>query len=533
MSSHSYVDPIEAQPENERLMPENPKAHERGLRRYFWAAAAVLPFLLIYWIHKHCLGNAATGFVQGDQAYYLANARAIFARGNGVFYPNPFDASRSAPVIYFQWPIWLAGVTLALLAIDPGILYVALGVVASFALAVLTWRLVELRTRDERLRPWVFLFIMWGGGLLSLAGLLSPLGDPFLFDPAEGFWFQNWGRNAIFSLESLYHALMAAFWIALLSSRWRWALLFAVLVLGAHPFTGVILIAGATPWLAVSFRDRVPAWFYAGMAAAAAAFCAYYFLYLPSFPEHAAIVAQWALAWNLSLFQNFLALGPVAILATVTLLRTPRPWGRGEKLFLCFFGASFLLSNHQWFMKPIQPLHFTRGYPWIALALLGAPTLERILHALRRISGSAFVGVAGALLAFSALDNAGFLLQNAETCPEHIDLAPDARALLKRAAADGLKGTFFSPITNVNLLAPTYSKLTPYYSHPYLTPHGEEREAKILSTLASNRPAAWLGEIDFVLLDTRTRSGWMEPRGWAELYRSGSWAMFQNKMRNQ
>jgi hypothetical protein len=514
-------------------MPEQIKAQERGLRRFFWAGAAVFPFLLIYWFHKRCLGSAATGFVQGDQAYYLANARAIFTRGNGILYPNPFDASPSSPVIYFQWPIWLAGVTLTLLGIDPGVLYVALGVVGPFALAALTWRLVELRTRDEKLRPWVFLFIMWGGGLLSLAGLLSPLGDPFLFDPAGGFWFQNWGRNAIFSLESLYHALMAAYWLAIIGSRWRLALFFAVLVLGAHPFTGVILIAGSAAWLAVGWKDRVPAWFYAGMAAASAAFCAYYFLYLPSFPEHAAIVAQWALAWNLSLFQNLLALGPVAILAFFTLFSAPRPWGREEKLFISFFCASFLLSNHQWFMKPVQPLHFTRGYPWIALALLGIPALERLLLVLRRIAGGTFITVVGSLLAISALDNAGFLLQNAETCPEHIDLAPDARALLARAAADELKGTFFSPATNVNLLAPTYSNLTPYYSHPYLSPHGEEREANVRTTLASNRPAAWLEEIDYVLLDTRTPNGWMAPKSWVELFRSGTWAMFRNAKKNR
>lgn len=47
-----------------------------------------------------------------------------------------------------------------------------------------------------------------------------------------------------------------------------------------------------------------------------------------------------------------------------------------ERLFLVWFLAVFALANHEAFIKnPYQPIHFTRGYEWMPLFLLGAPLL--------------------------------------------------------------------------------------------------------------------------------------------------------------
>src|SRR6266704_3622578 len=37
--------------------------------------------------------------------------------------------------------------------------------------------------------------------------------------------------------------------------------------------------------------------------------------------------------------------------------------------------VAFILANHEFAIRPIQPLHFDRGYIWIPLFLMGARSL--------------------------------------------------------------------------------------------------------------------------------------------------------------
>jgi hypothetical protein len=64
---------------------------------------ALLLWLTILAVHYAGNGESATGFIQYDQPYYVANGRAVFDRDNGVLYPNPSDADADAPMIYFHW----------------------------------------------------------------------------------------------------------------------------------------------------------------------------------------------------------------------------------------------------------------------------------------------------------------------------------------------------------------------------------------------------------------------------------------------
>ena len=69
----------------------------------------LLPWLAILTAHYVGNGSNATGFIQYDQPYYVANGRAAFERGDGFRYPNPSDSSADAPVIYFHWLPWALG----------------------------------------------------------------------------------------------------------------------------------------------------------------------------------------------------------------------------------------------------------------------------------------------------------------------------------------------------------------------------------------------------------------------------------------
>ena len=64
---------------------------------------SVLPFLAIPIAHLLSNIQTATGFFHYELPYYVANGRAALERGNGLFYPNPFDPAADAPAIYAHW----------------------------------------------------------------------------------------------------------------------------------------------------------------------------------------------------------------------------------------------------------------------------------------------------------------------------------------------------------------------------------------------------------------------------------------------
>lgn len=191
-----------------------------------------------------------------EMPYYCADGREIFERGNGFMYCNPYDPDPAAPVIYFHWLLWLLGFMTMKLHISPGMATVATGAVAGVVCAWLTFRLVEAILPSRRWLGLCYLAVMWGGGLLVAAAGVANLctGQQLVvnllrFDPFEGCWFLNWGRNLVLPNETVYHALVAWCWLAVVRDR-QWPAVAAVTALAAtHPFSGVqhLLVLGA--WL--------------------------------------------------------------------------------------------------------------------------------------------------------------------------------------------------------------------------------------------------------------------------------------------
>ncbi len=184
-----------------------------------------------------------TGFVFYDMPYYSANGREIFeAGGNGWAYANPYD--RGAPIIYFHWLPWLLGFGIKILHVDPGLQFVILGLIFGLLMSRLTYAVVETILPKQDFRDLLFLLVMWGGGILSLAAVLMNLvhGDPWWekllqFDPGGGLWFLNWGRNLVFGTEALYHFLVAGIWLSLIKGKWGYATLGGLALATTHPFS--------------------------------------------------------------------------------------------------------------------------------------------------------------------------------------------------------------------------------------------------------------------------------------------------------
>src|SRR5207249_955712 len=99
----------------------------------------------------------------------------------------------------------------------------------------------------------------------------------------------------------------------------------------------------------------------------------YYLVFLEAYEPHRALRRTWSLAWTQTSASMLLAYGPAALLAAARLLQGRRRLRPDVALWVTCFAVSFLLSKHDWFTSPRQPLHFTRGYVWLPLWLLGLP----------------------------------------------------------------------------------------------------------------------------------------------------------------
>ena len=485
----------------------------RGWRAWLLAAAFYLPMAVVVLAHLLLppAGEWPTGFLQYDQQSYMAMAREPFdalaeGRGFSPAFGLPTSPDPETPRHYFAPHLLLLGVVQWLGDFDPGRLYLAFGAVAGLVflrLAIALYGRV-VRDRDGAALLGLACFL-WGGGLFVAAGLVASASPGrldynslFQFDPYGGFWLLNLGRNLFYAVESYYHAVALALLLALFDRRWLPAMLLLVLLAASHPFTGLqfLLITLAwtlLEWLLRPAADRPPLWFALSALALAALFLAYHFLLLPQSAEHRALMQQWSLSWILPL--EAIALGYALVLPPAVLqclaggLRDRR-----RQLLLTIAGVSFLLANHELFISPRQPLHFTRGYDWMALFLLGAPLLVGLLRSWlagwRRLLAAA---VAGLFL----LDNAAWLavqaVQNAGGFGAARRLTAAERQTLARLDDPTYAGHLLvSADERLGYDAIAYTSLRSWYSQEHSTPWSPERLAELRAWATTGRePAAW------------------------------------------
>ena len=483
-----------------------------------WAFLAVLPFWSVYLAHVMLGPNRPTGFIILDCAYYCANGREIFERGNGLAYCNPYDPDPAAPVIYWHWLPWLLGAGTKLIGLDPGFTLCLLGAIGGLACAYLTFRLVEAVLPSSRYLAPCFLFTMWGGGLLVVAAIATNLAlgrPPWYFllqhDPFEGMWFLNWGRNLILPTEAVYHALVAGAWLAVVRDR-PWAAVGSIAALAAtHPFSGVqhLLVLGAWfAWREVARRRlEWPAVAHLGIFVT---FCGYYFGYLPRFPQHQDIHGRWSLDWNLGLMSLLAAGGPVFALAAARCWRDRQHWRPEMTFFLIAAAVSLALAKHELFLPARQPLHFTRGYTWLPLCLLGLPLVQQgLIWALSAPLRAGRIALTAAVAAFAVLDNTTFLVgmwnQPADQPRDcHMSQAlADAFCFMERAGITGIL-LVISPDDDswedYNYLSATYTGMTPLHGHPHLTPAYEDIIAETRAWYQRGAPAPRLDRVDVMIL---------------------------------
>lgn len=503
-----------------------------SIRSWTFAALLYLPVVCFYAAH-YAVGIAdpsqhPTGFVQYDQPYYLANARQYLdGATDGLRYASPFSSLEAPEPIYFQPQVAALALLWKLTGADPGLLFVLFGAVFGVLCIHRCLRLLSLAlpsgTRGHGLLALLFL---WGGGILFVAGTAygllhsepwgEALSNGFRFDPAGGWWFLNLGRNLVYPLEAYYHFLYFALLVALMEGKHARAMLWLSVLVASHPFTGTAAALVVVGWCCTERwllrKDAVPHWMPFAALGLLGTTLYYYGIVLPHNAEHASLMAQWTIAWKEDLITILCAYGSVGVLA----LWRMRSWDRAgavlgvpqNRLLLLLAVITFALENHDLVMEPVQPLHFSRGYTWSALFLLGVPVLSAGLDRLRTL-GTLQRGLAIATLsALLLMDNAAWMgvrtRANLRGAGENITLSADQRALYEWLSTHVPANTLL--VANDPMaayLALVYTPHRAYCSHQFNTPYGAARRAALEAYFHGTVTDAALRESHIVVVDAR------------------------------
>ncbi len=454
-----------------------------------------------------------------DMPVYWANAREYFdGRGFSFFFGNASSYDYTTPRIYFQ-PLTFAMGVLSTTGISPGLGFAVTGLLTATLCARCAISLYDHYSgRNEAHRTAGLVAFFWGGGLIVLGGLIWGLqrGDGplhvFRFDPGGGQWFQNFGRNLIIATEALYHALFFATVLGIVQRRF--ALAFAVLAITciSHPFTGVQLLAVCFLWSVseiLFLKNRsVPRWFPMATAFLGILHGWYYLVFLPGFPEQRSIQEQWSLARLLGLRPLVLSIVLVALAVAYRFRSSARLrqvlGDSANRLLVVWFIVSLLLSKHELILgKPMQPLHFTRGYLWIPLFLLGLPALLDGWNRVRtRPSRLMSIGMATAIFTIMLSDNiVWFGVRTAQALGNDVSgfgfPEPYMGVRMTRPVHDMMKwmnrpeNRGFVVASNdetVGYLVTAYTPLRSWQSHHYNTPYSQQRWDELRTFFDSSRP---------------------------------------------
>jgi hypothetical protein len=221
-----------------------------------------------------------------------------------------------------------------------------------------------------------------------------------------------------------------------------------------------------------------------------------------------------------------LAYLPAAIAAGVAVTRDAA-WRNRCQFLLTAAVVSFLLANHQWFMTPHQPIHFTRGYIWTPLWLAGLPALAQLLNRgtqPHRRWPSVVVATLGAM---AVLDNAGFLVSSSLHARDYgFGLNRAERQAFAAISRLQQAGTLLTDDARLGYLAAVYTPARPWFGHKYNTPQFEDRK-RLAEQLADGTTIEIPPEIELILTESTPLKERLYREHWSEMGRYDSLALWQ------
>ena len=314
--------------------------------------------------------------------------------------------------------------------------------------------------------------------------------NPFLFDPAMGGWFLNLGRNFTYPTEAFYHMIVIFLFTLVLLKRMSYALGILFFLVMAHPFTGIQYSMILLSWVLFErfvmnsklFKAKDIILFSLPFILA----ILYYLIFLPLFPSHLALQKQWSLAWSLKVPTIMGAYAIVGILVMIRCSSIDRFKYTFSDPFSRFLGVSavvsFLLANHDLFIDPKQPIHFTRGHIWLPLCLLSLPLIVNVWGELKDTKWKLFL-VSSLFMAILVFDNVVFFISNYPNPP--VVLPKSLKKVLNYLAERQDSPIIISddPMFMLSYMSATYSTARPYLGHKYNTPDSQRKEMAIVKLL--------------------------------------------------
>jgi hypothetical protein len=490
-------------------------------------------------------GLVPTGFAQIDMASYVANAREHFDQGFQWTYGNPY-APYGTPAIYFQPQTFLLGI-LQKIGLGPGVALNLFGLAAVAFAAIVAARLYEevvgWRTTAQKLGLVCF---FWGGGLLSLWGLAFGLltGAPLvkaslLFDPMDGWWMLNFGRNLVYPTEAYYHGVFLLAILMLIRRRLGAALALAALLSASHPFSGLTLALVLTAYAAIETilkSGAASVRFLGGALAILLCHLGYYQVFLNRFEDHRVLRAQWELDWPYMFWTFFPALYLVGTFAFVRLSRWKNLLSALQdsrmRLFLVLFVVIMGLTHHDLLIKPVQQIHFAHGYDWIALFFLGAPGLLQILTRTLPVPSNAWhtkvwrTAAVALFLLLMTSDNLFWFASFRDASVQHYGIAlqtdeRDALGWLGQHAEP--PALVVSTSTDINYLTSTYTRVRSWSGHDLNTPHAAQRKKEVQQVFQGGKPLPVPNPIYYV---PRRDLQWTPPEGAYQVYENAGYEIW-------
>jgi hypothetical protein len=164
-------------------------------------------------------------------------------------------------------------------------------------------------------------------------------------------------------------------------------------------------------------------------------------------------------------------------------MRTP-----SQRLFLMWFLVVLAFIKHDLFIKSAQPLHFTRGYEWTPLFLLGLPVLLQWLQYAK--TRKALLGpvltlmTVGLYLSDNLLFLGSYFTHYRRTVGYY--LSEDQREVLKYLSHLSRESPpVVSEDLSLSYLATVYTPVRVWYGHPYNTPYADQRKQEVTALFES------------------------------------------------
>ncbi|HRF17936.1 MAG TPA: hypothetical protein PK977_07200, partial [Chitinophagaceae bacterium] len=297
----------------------------------------------------------------------------------------------------------------------------------------------------------------------------------------------------------------------LLKQSWAGVLALSAILSLSHPFTGIELLGITSAWLLtekIIFKNKhIPDWLLPGELLILLFHLYYYLYHLNQFDDHRSVSEQYSLNWRLRYFSIIPAYCITGLLALISAFKLNKPgifFSQSQnRLFLLWFLIAFSLANHEIFMKPMQPLHFTRGYIWTSLFVLGVPALHYFLIKLtasfiKRIIATSF------LLLFLS-DNLIWIFDQVKSkadVPSTSYINSEQKKIFDLLNKHTTNKTLIIGTDElVPYLSTIYTKAYPWFSHIFTTPFAEQKKAALSRFIESGEtdPSWEKRELIFVI----------------------------------